>query len=177
MRVFRLSAAVVALALPLFAATAASLQIAKSSSVVADQVSTLNPRALPGSDIDFALVVTNPTQNALATVGKVVIVDTIPIQARLRVTDYGAAGSGPVGFTDGSLLGLGLAGSGLTYGFAGLASATDGLEFSTDGSNWTYTPVPDAGGFDGRVRAIRVTLSGTQAPASAFRLQYRTRLN
>lgn len=177
MRLPRLPAIVLSLALPIAAATAASLQIAKSSTVVADQVNTANPHALPGSDIDFSLLVSNPSQNALATVGKVVIVDTIPSQARLRVADYGAAGSGPVGFADGSLLGLGLAGSGLAYSYVALASTTDGLEFSADGTSWTYTPVADTDGFDARVRAIRVTLSGTQASSSAFRLQYRTRLN
>lgn len=171
----RLLAAAAILAVPL-AARAASLQVLKSSTVVADQVSTLNPKALPGSDIDFTLTVINPSQNALATVGKVVIVDTIPTQAKLRVTDYGAAGTGPIGFADGSALGTGIAASGLAYGFAGLASTTDGLEFSTDGNSWTYAPVADADGFDTRVRAIRVTLTGTQAAASTFTVRYRTRL-
>ncbi|MGI4731801.1 MAG: hypothetical protein ACRYFW_08650 [Janthinobacterium lividum] len=174
-RIARLLAAGALAAAPLCVVAAAGLQIAKSSTVVADQVNAANPRALPGSDIDFALLVTNPVANATASVGRVVVVDTIPAQARLRVTDYGASGSGPVGFTDGNLLGLGLLGSGLSYGFAGIASTTDGLEFS-DGTSWSYTPSPDADGFDGRVRAIRVTLSGNQVASSGFRLQYRTRL-
>ena len=157
------------------AAVAASLQIVKSSTVVSDQVNTVNPRALPGSDIDLALVVTNPSANALASVGSVVIVDTIPTTARLRVSDYGSAGSGPVSFTDGNLLALGLSGSGLGYRFSGLGSTTDGLEFY-DGKTWSYVPVADADGYDGTVRAIRVTLTGNQTSNSAFRLTYRVRL-
>lgn len=170
-----LAALAAALTLPVAPSRADNLQIAKSTAVVADQVSAINPRALPGSDIDFTLMVANPAANALLPVRQVVISDTIPIYARLKVADYGAAGSGPVSFTDGNLLGLGLLGSGLTYGYVGLASATDGLEFY-DGLSWSYTPVPDADGYDGKVRAIRVTLTGTQATNSSFRLRYRVRL-
>ncbi len=171
----RITIAMLLTAAPLAAVAAASLQIVKSSTVVADQVDTVNPRALPGSDIDFALVVTNPSANALASVGSVVIVDTIPTTARLRVGDYGSAGSGPVSFTDGNLLNLGLLGSGLTYKFSGLASTTDGLEFY-NGTTWAYVPVAGADGCDGNVRAIRVTLTGNQASNSDFQLTYRVRL-
>lgn len=164
-----------ALALPAAPLRADNLQIVKSTAVVADQVSAINPRALPGSDIDYTLMVANPLANALLPVRQVVISDTIPVYARLKVADYGAAGSGPVGFTDGDLLGLGLLGSGLTYSYASLASATDGLDFY-DGASWGYVPVADADGYDGKVRAIRVTLTGTQATNSSFRLRYRVRL-
>lgn len=174
-RPVRTIALAAALALPAAPSLADTLQIAKSTAVVTDQVSTINPRALPGSDIDYTLMVANPVANALLPVRQVVISDTIPVYARLKVADYGAAGSGPVGFTDGNLLALGLLGSGLAYSFATLASATDGLEFS-DGTSWSYVPVADADGYDGKVRAIRVTLTGTQATNSSFRLRYRVRL-
>ena len=49
----------------------------------------------------------------------------------------------------------------------------DGVDFSTDGIDWTYVPVADATGCDANVRAIRVRLTGTQAAASGFRLRYR----
>lgn len=171
----RMALAAAIAAAPLAVAAAASLQIVKSSSVVSDQVNTVNPRALPGADVDFALTVTNPGANSLAAVGSVTVTDTIPATARLRVGDYGAAGSGPVSFADGNLLGAGLTGSGLTYTFKALGNTTDGLEFS-DGTSWSYVPVADADGYDGKVRAIRVTLAGNQVSGTAFQLKYRVRL-
>ncbi|MBB4152577.1 hypothetical protein GGQ80_000453 [Sphingomonas jinjuensis] len=156
--------------------SAAALVVTKSVSVVADQVNTLNPKALPGSTIDVALTVDNP--NTLLSnniVGQVKIVDTIPSYLQLQVTDYATAGAGPIEFNDGSLLGTGLISSGLSLNYKGLRDATDGVEFSTDGINWTYQPT-STGGYDANVRAIRVTLTGLQAPLSRFRLRYRTML-
>lgn len=167
--------AIVTLALPV-AAHAAPLVITKTSAVVADQVNLANPKALPGATVDYAIRVDNP--NGLLSgnaIGAVVIADTLPTTVALRVADYGAAGSGPVEFADGSLLGLGLLGSGLGYSYAGLASATDGLEFF-DGVTWSYTPVADAQGYDANVRAVRVKLTGAQAASSSFRLRFRVRL-
>ncbi|MES2754008.1 MAG: hypothetical protein V4659_05025 [Pseudomonadota bacterium] len=168
--------ALLALLLPLCAVHAAPLTVAKSSVVVADQVNTLNPKALPNATLDYAIRVDNPNGILSGNVVRVVVIeDTLPLSVKLRVADYGAAGSGPVEFMDGNLLGLGLLGSGLGYTFTSLASATDGLEFF-DGTSWSYTPVADAEGFDTRVRAVRVRLSGTQAALSAFRLRFRVKL-
>ncbi len=166
-----------ALLAPLAAAQAAPLAVTKTAAVVADQVNALNPKALPNATVDYAIRVDNPnTLLSGQAIAAVMIQDTIPTNVVLRVADYGSAGSGPVEFMDGNLLGLGLLGSGLNYGFTSLASTTDGLEFSNDGTTWTYTPVPDAGGYDANVRAIRVRLTGTQAAGSAFRLRFRVRL-
>lgn len=161
---------------PVAAAQAAALIVTKTSVVVADQVNTLNPKAIPNATIDYAIRVDNP--NGILSgqaIGAVYIQDAIPTTVVLRVADYGAAGSGPVEFMDGNLLGLGLLGSGLGYSFSGLASAGDGLEFF-NGTTWSYTPVPDAQGYDANVRAIRVRLTGTQSASSAFRLRFRVRL-
>lgn len=165
-----------AVAVPLAALHAAPLVVTKSSSVVGDGVNILNPKAIPNATVDYAIRVDNPN-SALSgqAIRAVVIEDVIPASVALRVTDYGATGSGPIEFADGNLLGLGLLGSGLTYSFTSLANATDGLEFS-DGTSWSYTPVPDAQGYDPAVRAIRVKLTGTQAASSAFRLRFRVRV-
>lgn len=165
-------------ALPLAAAQAAGLTVAKTQTVVADQVNILNPKALPGATVDYAITVTNPN-GALSgqAIAAVAIVDAIPAKTVLRVADYGAAGSGPIEFADGNLLGLGLSGSGLSYGFAGLASTTDSVDFSVDGVTWTYTPVADANGYDSRVRAVRIRLSGTQTASTSFRLRFRVRVS
>ncbi|WP_174280653.1 hypothetical protein [Sphingomonas bacterium] len=173
--------AMLALALALAAspAAAADLSITKTSSVVADNVNALNPKALPGATVDYAITVTDPLLNGvlpIKVVAAVTIVDAVPANTSLRVADYGAAGSGPVEFADGSLLGTGLLASGVGYSFASLASMADGVDFSSDGVTWTYVPTPDANGYDARVKAIRVRLTGTQVAGTAFRLRFRVKL-
>ena len=171
MRARSLALAVIALPAPL--AAAATLTVTKSTSVVADGVNTANPKALPGASVDEAILVVSPATNGIATIAGVMVADTIPAGVKLRVADLGAAGSGPIEFADGNLLGLGLVGSGLGYSYISLASMTDRLDFSSDGVTWTYVPVADASGCDANVRAIRVRLAGAQTVASGFRLRYR----
>lgn len=157
------------------AAGAASLSVAKSTQVVSDALGLVRPRMLPGSVVDYLLTVTNPVGNLTTPVTGQAIEDTIPAATALRVADLGAAGSGPVEFVDGGLLGLGLTNSGLSYRFTALASTTDGIDFF-DGTSWTYVPVPDASGYDTRVRGIRVRLTGTHATLGSYRLRYRTKI-
>lgn len=152
----------------------ASLSVSKTTTVVADQVNTVNPKALPGATIDYTLTVTNPVANLLTPVGQVVITDVIASNVKLSVADLSGAGAGPVEFVDGGLLGLGLTSSNLTYSYGGLTSTTDKLEFY-DGTSWTYQPV-SAAGYDANVRAVRVTLTGTQATGGSFRLRYRVQV-
>lgn len=163
----------IALAMPAPLA-AAGLTVTRTTSIVADGVNLANPKALPGAVLDEAVVVVSPLANGLAAIGGVTVTDTIPAGLSLRVADLGAAGSGPVEFADGSILGL--LGSGLSCRFTSLASTSDNVDFSSDGATWGYVPVPDAGGYDARVRAIRVRLSGNQATGSGFRLRYRVRI-
>lgn len=152
---------------------AAGLTVTKATSVVADGISALNPKALPGATVDETVLVVSPLTNGLAAIGGVTVTDTIPAAVKLRVADLGAAGSGPIEFADGNLLGLGLSGSGLGFRFTSLASASDGVDFLTDGVTWTYVPSADASGCDSNVRAVRVRLTGTQTTGSGFRLRYR----
>lgn len=154
-------------------AAAAPLTLAKTAAVVADGVNTINPKAIPSARVDYAITVANPLANVAATVGAVTVTDALPAGVKLRVADLGAAGSGPVEFVDGNLLGLGLLGSGLTFGFVSLASVADSVDFSADGVTWGYVPVPDASGCDPLVRAIRVRLTGNQVAGSGFRLRFR----
>ena len=150
---------------------AAALTVTKATSVVADGVSTLNPKALPGASVDTSLTVASPLANGVTPIAGVTVTDLVPVTVKLRVADLGAAGSGPIEFTDGGLLGL--LGSGLTFSYIALASTADGVDFSSDGVTWTYVPVADASGCDAKVRAIRVRLSGDEAAGSGFRLRYR----
>ena len=164
--------ALIAALLPLAAVHAAALVVTKSSVVIGDSVSTVFPMALPGASVDYAILVNNP--NGILSgqsIGAVQISDTIPANMIFSTANYGGA-NGPIEFTDGDLLGLGLLGSGLTYSFRGFADDTDSVEFF-DGVTWSYRPVA---GVDPSVRAIRVTLSGTQRALSSFRLRFRVRV-
>ena len=152
---------------------AAGLTVTRGVAVVADGVNLANPRMLPGATLDETLLVVSPAANGLAAIGAVTVTDTIPATLKLRVADLGATGGGPVEFADGGVAGLGLLGSGLQFRFTSLASAGDGVDFSTDGVTWSYAPVADAAGYDANVRAIRVRLSGSHATGGAFRLRYR----
>jgi len=82
----------------------------------------------------------------------VVIQDQVPEDAKLcLITRPGepVIWSDPVG------------NSGLSYSFASLGSASDSLEFSSDGGlSWSYTPVADASGCDAAVTDFRLRPGG-----------------
>lgn len=137
---------------------------------------TTNPKAIPGSVLTYSVNIGNgspgyPDSNS------VVVVQSVPPQAMLYVGDFGAAGSGPVGFAQGS------PSSGLTYAFTSLANITDDLAFSNNGgASFGYTPAPDGNGYDAAVTHIRVMPKGIFAGAGGsgspnFTLSYRVRVN
>jgi len=150
-----------------------ALTVVKSSSVVSDpQNGTTNPKAIPGALMNYNINVSN-TNAGTADSGTTIISDAVPANMRLYVNDVGGAGSGPVVFTNGAT------GSGLTYTFTSLASTTDSIAFSNNGgSTWTYTPVPDANGYDSNVTNFRITPTGTfngdtGSGSPSFQLQLR----
>ena len=157
------------------AAGADPLTVTKTALVVADQVNLAAPKALPGATVDYRVLFTNPTANLLTPVRNISVEDVLPTRVVLRVADLAAAGKGPVEFLDGSLLGLGLLGSGLTCGFTSYASTTDCIDFF-DGTSWTYVPTPDADGYDARVRAIRVKPVTTFTTNGSFQIRYRVKI-
>lgn len=147
-----------------------ALTMAKSRSSISDPVNNLtNPKMIPGGISEFLLGVTNP---ALYTVDSntVMVVDATPANTQLVVADIGSAGSGPAAFVQGA------PSSTLAYTFTSLSSASDDIDFSSDGgTTWTYSPVADANGADGTVSNIRLRPKGTMASGSSFqfRLRYR----
>lgn len=166
-----IAAAATCIAVP---ASAAPLTITKTSTTVSDPMGNLIPRALPGAVVDYKILATNPLANLTSPVRNVVIVDQLPANLVLRVTDL-VAGKGPVEFADGNLLGTGLLASGLTYTFTSLGSTTDGIEF-WNGTTWAYQPVPDASGYDANVRGVRVTLGGTFSTLTSAQLRLRAKI-
>jgi uncharacterized repeat protein (TIGR01451 family) len=152
---------------------AAPLTITKTSSIVSDPAGNLFPHPIPGAVVDYTITITNPLANSLTTVKTVSFQDAVPARTALRVSDLGLLpGSGPVVFTDGIV-----PPTGLTYNFYALNRADDSISFSKDGgATWTYTPVPDADGYDAAVTNIRVQLSGNQTAGSNFSLRFRVKL-
>lgn len=155
-------------------ALADQITVAKSAAVVSDPLGNLFPRSLPGSVVDYTITLTNPIGNAGKPVRNMIFEDAIPANTILRVSDLGGASSGPVVFTNGAIV-LGIGDSGLTYTFGGLGDQTDGIDFY-NGTTWTYTPVPDANGYDANVRAIRIKPITTFKTSGSFTLRFRVKV-
>lgn len=167
-------AAAASLLLPL-PALADALAVTKTATVISDPLGNAAPKSLPGAVVDYKVQFTNPLANATLPVRAIVVADMLPTNVILRVSDIATAGKGPVEFVDGSVLGSGLLGSGLTCPFVSLASTTDCIEFS-NGTSWSYVPVADADGYDANVRAIRLSPGTTFSTGGSFRLRYRVKI-
>lgn len=137
---------------------------------------TTNPKAIPGSWVDYTLSTSNSGAGDVDD-DSLLVTDPLPANVALFVGDLSGAGSGPVEFIDGS----GAAASGLGFTYGGLADLSDDVEFSTDGISYNYLPVPDADGFDTAVRFIRIKPSGIflgtlTATPTTFDLRIRVRV-
>jgi uncharacterized repeat protein (TIGR01451 family) len=128
-----------------------SITILKTAQAYWDPVNnTTNPKAIPGSLMLYTLLVTN-TGYGPTDAGTVELVDRVPANTELFVSDINGAGSGPVQFVDGATP------SGLSYSFVSLGSATDKLAFSNDGgTTYSYVPTPDGNGCDPAVTHFKV---------------------
>jgi uncharacterized repeat protein (TIGR01451 family) len=156
------------------------LMVMKSVATVSDPFNgTTDPKAIPGSTVGYTVTVTNLGGGAVDP-DTVVLLDAVPANSDLFVGDIGPPGSGPMQFVDGAIA------SGLGYTFVGLGSAGDDVDFSNDGgTTYTYTPIPDASGFDANVTHIRVLPEGSLAPSTqltdpdspSFSLQYQIRVH
>lgn len=142
------------------------LSVTKTSAVFSDPVnSTTNPKAIPGALIEYSIYVSNTGISATDS-GSVLIVDSVPADAKMCVADIG--GAGPVLFTDGPTS------SALTYSYVDLGNAGDSLAFSTDdGATWSYVPTADPDGCDSAITNFRVTPTGAFAPGGSFTLRAR----
>lgn len=129
---------------------------------------------VPGALIEYAISVTNEG-NSSPDANTVAVTDSLPPQLALVVTDFAAAGSGPVQFTDGTPA------SSLTCAFVSLASPSDCYQFSIDGINFNYTPIDSGDGTDPTVTHIRAIPTGAMAGKSGsgnpnFELRLRARI-
>ena len=146
-----------------------SLTIVKTSSVLSDPVNLASqPKRIPNAVVRYDMVVTN-SGPGIVDAGTLVLTDFIPADSSMFVS---TSSGNPVAFLNGSTP------SGLTYNYA------THVRYSSAGpaGPWTYTPVPDANGFDPAVRAVRITPAGPLNAASggnnpSFTIQFRVRIN
>jgi len=108
--------------------------------------------AIPNASLEYLITVTN-SGNSPPNYGSIIISDALPPNVALNLSDFGIPGTGPAIFLDGTPA------TGLGYSFSGLSSVADNIAFSTDGTDFGYTPVPDGTGFDGAVTHFRITPS------------------
>ncbi len=151
------------------------LTVFKVLATLSDPVGgTVNPFNIPGAVVEYTIRVTNAATGTVDN-DSVSVVEPVPAALALVVTDV-SPGSGPVEFVDGS----GAAASGLTVSFTGLTSPGDDIEFSQDGVDFSYAPVPGADGTDGTVSHFRVrpkgVMSGAATVPTEFSLRYRLRV-
>jgi len=157
------------------AANAAELVVGRATTIISDSMSNPNPRLFTDTVMDYRISVSNPVGNLTSSVKTVVIVENIPTNCDLQMTDLpGANNRGPVEFIDNNLLGVNLIRSGLAYTYD--PASVDSIEFSTDGTNWVSSASATSGNYNPSIRAIRITLAGTFATSTTVQLRYRVKI-
>lgn len=150
-----------------------SLTLLKTVAVLSDPLNgATDPKFIPGALASYTLVATNSGTGSVDN-DSLVITDSLPANTALFVNDIGAAGSGPVLFSQGATS------STLTYTFTALDDVADDVAFSNDNAaTWTYVPAPGADGCDPLVTHLRINPKGTfvgspAAPSPSFNLNFR----
>ncbi|MEL7032864.1 MAG: CCXG family PEP-CTERM protein [Pseudomonadota bacterium] len=119
----------------------------KSVTVISDELGNASPFALPGSVIAYDITVANEGQRL--DDGTVMLTDELPNNVKLIVT-----GASAFTITDGATA------SDLTLNWVDATNLSDGVSFSTDGSNFSYVPTPDGSGADSAITHVRFELEG-----------------
>ncbi|MVZ98107.1 hypothetical protein EUU23_10425 [Sphingorhabdus sp. IMCC26285] len=159
---------------PLVAA-GSDLKISITSKVVSGPIAQSNPKALPGSIIEYSAQVSYGGDEALGE-HSLAITNPIPQSLSLVVSGLDGGVSSPFDFVEG------LPPSDLTCLFRSLADRDDCLEFSSNGGvSFDYQPTPDPDGIDPAITHLRFRLRGAMAPAAAepsyFTLRYRMKVD
>ena len=142
-----------------------SLTILKTSTVLSDPIPSAQPKRIPGAVVRYDITVTNSGPGTVDA-NTLVITDPVPANTTMYV-----GGASPVVFINGSPV------SGLSYSYV------THVKYSSVGESgpFTYTPVPDANGFDAAVRAVRVAPAGvmnaTGGGNPSFTIQFQVRIN
>lgn len=148
-----------------------TLGVTKLSDVTSDPVDgTTNPKRIPGSVVRYIVTVTN-TGTGSADASSIAVSDPVPANTTLCVSTV--CSNPVVQFVNGTTS------SGLTFN---AATGTTYSNTAGGGAPFTYTPVPDAAGFDAAVTGVRIAPTGTMAGATAggnpsFSVRFRVKVN
>ena len=160
-----------------FGVRGAQVDLGKRLITIADPVAgTLMPKAIPGARIRYQVRVENQGPDGLDS-NSMVITDQIPndvsvcVAAICTCAGPSCATEDPVAYDDSASP----IATGLTYDYV------LNVEYSTDGTDYSYSPIPDADGFDANVRYVRVKPGGAMNQPSGgdnpeFELRYVVRV-
>lgn len=146
------------------------LSITKEIVAVADFISPINAKAIPGGRLRYDILVSN-TGSVSPDADSVIVVDDLPREIALRLG--GSGGPFAVTFTD----------TGLSYNFNSLADGSDDVEFSNNnGVSYNYTPMDVGDGTDPAVTHFRLSPKGALGGSSGalvpgFTISFEVRLN
>lgn len=131
--------------------------VEKTSVVISDPVNgTHNPKAIPGAVVEYTLLITN-TGHDYSDSNHFEVRDALPAHTSLLVSDIPGGTGGPVRFTDG------VTSSSTSWTFSGPGSQSDSIDFSVDGTDFSYAPVADGQGADAAVTHIMLKPQGAFA--------------
>lgn len=145
------------------------LRVQKLSEVLTDPLNgSVNPKRIPGAVVRYAITVRNSGAGPVDG-NTLVITDPVPANAALYV---GTSGGDPVEFIEGA------PGSGLTYSYATHVAYSNQ---PGGGAPYTYTPAPDAAGYDANVTGLRIAPAGVMVASGSggdplFTVRFRVRL-
>jgi uncharacterized repeat protein (TIGR01451 family) len=123
----------------------------------------VRPKAIAGAWMQYTVTVTNPGPSAIDA-NTVVVIDPIPATLSLCVTVACSGAATPLRFDDSASP----VPTGLTFNYA------TNVTYSTNGTTFTYVPVPDANGFDAAITHVRIAPGGTMsAPGAAGNPQFK----
>ncbi len=148
-----------------------TLIISKTSQVISDPYrNATNPLRVPGSVQLYTIVVRNTGPGTVDS-NSLIITDPIATDAAMYVS---TASGNPVVFVDGTAPNQ----SGMAFVYATSVSYSNQVG---GGAPYTYTPVPDANGFDANVHGVRIAPTGVMNAAAGpanpqFTLQLRVRV-
>lgn len=152
-----------------------NVSLYKTMRVVFDDVTgTINPKSIPGAQVEYTISVTNQGASPL-TNDSMVLADLLPPQLRLF---FGNPVVSPFTFVDGATA------SGLTFTFTSLGDGADDVRFSNDGGSSFVTPTVDVSGYDAtspRINYVEFSPTGTMAEDSgggspSFSITFEARL-
>jgi uncharacterized repeat protein (TIGR01451 family) len=148
----------------LFTVSVTTLQITKAVVTLRDPVNAaVLPKAISGAWLQYTVTVTNPGPSAIDA-NTVVVVDPLPATVALCVTVACSGAAPPLRFDDSASP----VPTGLTFTYA------TNVQYSTDGTTFTYVPAPDVNGFDAAITHVRIAPGGTMsAPGAAGNPQFK----